>query len=791
MPVATRAGNADKHPGRAELSKRRSSKEVQAEKLAKAKVKLDKAESAANSVARIAMLEDKMAATDKDTEDNRVRALPESKATRKRAPLSTIDSSEAEQPPKKKKATSTRGKIQQARQEVAAANSVLELSSSDTEQIKTTGKKKGKGKGKGKVKAKAKAKARSSSSEEEFGEMLDWYAKVPSGWSKRPGDDGAGIRPSTMTAASAAISKKTKSAPSSKSAPSTAPSSKSTHSSKSVTSSRSVTSSKSAPSSKSAHSSKSALSSKSTSSNESAPPTKVISSRKDASRKVTDAKVDADLPQNNIVVAEKSIVSDDEDVERLHALSSPVKPAHFRAMNSGAIDIMEVNPDDRTGIVAGASGSSRPKPRPRLAPLTAEVDADANNPDISVDATPAPKSIRSTSSMNVAIADKGVREQAKKRKRMAKLDEDSEDEVKVELHDDGPNAEPDDDEMEVKTGHFGADDDEPDGDEPGKRKAIVKNADLPPVALKNDRWRRRFLPTVVRYVGTLKNPWTIDEEEFRRVLELIWDKVYGKLGVEYTDAIHVITRSLCIQRLYEWRSTFGSTAISVVEAFFSTTPKYLDFAKRPSFAKALLKLSRFAFLSAKGENRSNFTGLFRSPFMLRTFAIHLAAIEGAIDVEGLYSEGSALTVNKAIGALGLTGAAVKRSLTLYKFLAIVYKKGRPVPAKRMCEDMNSAADVDAAKPTGFTNSGWGHETKFFAVSTQNLLASSLAKVAKEGAEVLWMTRGQRREVIVVSSDDDGDYLVDNGESDENDDSEDEKVRNTEKTSNSEDGETSD
>ena len=70
-----------------------------------------------------------------------------------------------------------------------------------------------------------------------------------------------------------------------------------------------------------------------------------------------------------------------------------------------------------------------------------------------------------------------------------------------------------------------------------------KTEHLPKEATKHHLWRKAFLPTFVRYAGALLNPWSMDDEdELRRVLELIWKFLIP--DVPYTDQLHVIVRYL-------------------------------------------------------------------------------------------------------------------------------------------------------------------------------------------------------------------------------------------------------
>ncbi|KAL6298720.1 hypothetical protein BKA93DRAFT_830499 [Sparassis latifolia] len=337
-----------------------------------------------------------------------------------------------------------------------------------------------------------------------------------------------------------------------------------------------------------------------------------------------------------------------------------------------------------------------------------------------------------------------------KRKQVPEPGSDSENEVNADLEDGG---------TELKAELHDAELSDADNDESDKHgKTIMKISDLPAIVLQNECWRCQFLLTLLCFVGTLDTPWSMEETEFRKALELIWGKVYAKLGVEYTDEIHVVVRALSIQRMCEWRSSFGSTAITIAEAFFNANIKYLDLTKCAAFATEMLKFHHFAYETAKGSKPE---GLFRSPFVMRMFCTHLSAIEGAVDVDGLYPKGSMLNAKSPIGALGLAGAAVECSLTLYKYFTIIYKNGKVTLKKRMCENVDAQSEPDAMKPTGFKKFGWIRETKRFTNSVAKFPCWKMDKTLSAAAKVLLETRGHCDVISVLSNDDDDNYLVDN------------------------------
>ncbi|EGN94726.1 hypothetical protein SERLA73DRAFT_77468 [Serpula lacrymans var. lacrymans S7.3] len=82
-------------------------------------------------------------------------------------------------------------------------------------------------------------------------------------------------------------------------------------------------------------------------------------------------------------------------------------------------------------------------------------------------------------------------------------------------------------------------------------------------------------------------------------------------------------------------------------------------------------LTDFAYLYKEiGDDPLEFCGLFRSPFVLQTFAAHLAAVKTSIDVKVLQADGvpsNATDIKKypLVGALAMSAAAVERAFTMW------------------------------------------------------------------------------------------------------------------------------
>ena len=78
-----------------------------------------------------------------------------------------------------------------------------------------------------------------------------------------------------------------------------------------------------------------------------------------------------------------------------------------------------------------------------------------------------------------------------------------------------------------------------------KKKYVL--ADLPNGS--EDRFRTRFIPTVIWFIGFYKNPWSAIDDKLVKVLQIIWKAVYGdavKYEITVGDAVCYLVRSSCL-----------------------------------------------------------------------------------------------------------------------------------------------------------------------------------------------------------------------------------------------------
>ncbi|KAI0707700.1 hypothetical protein C8Q76DRAFT_696068 [Earliella scabrosa] len=265
-----------------------------------------------------------------------------------------------------------------------------------------------------------------------------------------------------------------------------------------------------------------------------------------------------------------------------------------------------------------------------------------------------------------------------------------------------------------------------DPQEKGKRKSWT-NADLPPGAHHKDRWKTMVLPTLVWYLGTQKYPWLVEDDELCRVLQQIWNVVYGKRlphVIKTGEAVH----GLAIQRVYEWRGSFGSNALRALTHFFekdSLGKKFRSDDDRALFCTDQLQNGQILY-----ESTDYRMGLYRSKHVLRTLAPHLETIKNAREVPGLVDDPND---DYPYGALGLAATAVYRAALLYKVKRVITDGGKITIAKVINQFTGKES-----KETDFSEANFGDQTKRFVKAAMNLSLEKLDKIYNL-AETVWST----------------------------------------------------
>lgn len=163
------------------------------------------------------------------------------------------------------------------------------------------------------------------------------------------------------------------------------------------------------------------------------------------------------------------------------------------------------------------------------------------------------------------------------------------------------------------------------------------NSDLPSGCTINNAWRRLFISALAHYAAHYEDPWRICDEDFKVVLQVIWDVVY-KHSIKHTVIIGGPVYHIAKQSLDNWRGGFAAVAVTVITAFFAHDADFEDPRLRMEFANSMLEKNRFLFSQNEGLDDAAWTGLWRSPFVLHTFAHHFNFIQGRIEIPQLNSE---------------------------------------------------------------------------------------------------------------------------------------------------------
>ncbi|KIJ58800.1 hypothetical protein HYDPIDRAFT_33813 [Hydnomerulius pinastri MD-312] len=241
--------------------------------------------------------------------------------------------------------------------------------------------------------------------------------------------------------------------------------------------------------------------------------------------------------------------------------------------------------------------------------------------------------------------------------------------------------------------------------------------DLPPGCTTDNVWRRLYISALAHFAAGYDNPWSIPSEKFMSTLQEIWDTVYGG-NIEHVVTVGGPVFQIAKQSLNNWRGGFAAAAVAVITTLFANDVDFEDAAQRIEFAKAMLKKNCFLFSQNKGTDAKAWSGLWRSPLVLQTFAHHFNFIQGRVDVPTLDTElGGPRT------ALALSCAAVCRVLTLVSNDNISFEAAKlgnvwtAVISKGMRYEFNDAV--------------WGSTTRRFLEPIKELSEEQFALVVEE------------------------------------------------------------
>ncbi|KAG1884778.1 hypothetical protein F4604DRAFT_1574308, partial [Suillus subluteus] len=175
-----------------------------------------------------------------------------------------------------------------------------------------------------------------------------------------------------------------------------------------------------------------------------------------------------------------------------------------------------------------------------------------------------------------------------------------------------------------------------------------QNTNLPEQVQADHRWAKKFLPTIMLWAGSQESLWSIPDATLLMHIQIAFKVVYPEVNIAVV--LNGAIFSLTVQRLSEWRSNFGSTAIAII-IYFLTSNQECD-----SQVLAGLLLKNFAFIFEDMDGCDP-AGAFRSAFMLQLLRkAHLSAISGHTNIPALKTKD--LAMRGMAGVIALCATAV-------------------------------------------------------------------------------------------------------------------------------------
>ncbi|KAJ3019228.1 hypothetical protein NUW54_g139 [Trametes sanguinea] len=205
------------------------------------------------------------------------------------------------------------------------------------------------------------------------------------------------------------------------------------------------------------------------------------------------------------------------------------------------------------------------------------------------------------------------------------------------------------------------------------------------------------------------------------LLQSIWDAVYEdqpRHSVKVNDVVH----ALATQQMYEWRSAFGSAAKDSFESFFALLPADCpNLESRRQFC-ASIKSGRVFFKDPEGSSKQ---GLSRSPFIIAALAVHMNAINGTIEVQGLYST---VSDQYLYSAIGLAAVVAYRICVLWDLGKLGYNDSGQL---RLINNKDSVSGKVKKKDTDFSSNNFSRTMSQCAQSVCKLQPASLDQIVDD------------------------------------------------------------
>ncbi|KIK78379.1 hypothetical protein PAXRUDRAFT_164190, partial [Paxillus rubicundulus Ve08.2h10] len=114
--------------------------------------------------------------------------------------------------------------------------------------------------------------------------------------------------------------------------------------------------------------------------------------------------------------------------------------------------------------------------------------------------------------------------------------------------------------------------------------------------------------------------------------ELLWDIVYKRKIPATIQCDDDPIYTVATQRIAEWQARFASASITMIYSLIKLDEKFNSPEGQCALGNFWLKGNCFLFEDVTGNTVKDYRGMWKSPFILQTFAAHTFFIQGAIDV---------------------------------------------------------------------------------------------------------------------------------------------------------------
>ncbi|KAG1718708.1 hypothetical protein EDD22DRAFT_855316 [Suillus occidentalis] len=269
------------------------------------------------------------------------------------------------------------------------------------------------------------------------------------------------------------------------------------------------------------------------------------------------------------------------------------------------------------------------------------------------------------------------------------------------------------------------------------KKEKPKNSHLPS-AVQNLSFRSIFIPTVMHWVGNNSYPWTIPDEKLSDILEDIFMAVWKQPGDFRNDDGCNLAFNVVCQRISEWRGNFGSTAITILMAFFASTDEFKTKEARKDYAEYQLEDSRFVYEDPDNEDSP---GAFLSEFILRIFAVQLNATQGRQIIDSLD-----FGLPGYQTALALTTAAAERALILARDDLIVEDTSDHGKHK-ITLTLNQSTNKMSNTGTAFSVGNWETDTLAYMERIEELPFECIKEIVERSQA--YMKRARRKDESTI------------------------------------------